>query len=312
MKYIAVLSKEHELLPFAELKAIIESESKIFNIKKIKNIAIFETQNETEVYSRAALLREGGRILGEFNDPEEIKMDLGDKSFSLRYRDFNENGIESKEMEKFVGSKIKGKVNLKNPEIKLLLIHMDKYYLAINERIDPDFNHRINEKRPFRTNLTLKPKMARMLVNLARVKKGDRIIDPFCGSGSILIEASLMDIISYGIDSSRKMYHGCRMNLMHFGIEPKVYLGDVSKALELGKFNAVVTDPPYGRGSSTNKENIESLYSRSFQIFRKIVDDGYISLMLPDERFIDLAKDYFKINEKYEMRVHRSLVRHIF
>lgn len=37
----------------------------------------------------------------------------------------------------------------------------------------------------------LPPKLARMLVNLARVEDGSTVLDPFCGSGTVLMEAAL-------------------------------------------------------------------------------------------------------------------------
>jgi tRNA (guanine10-N2)-dimethyltransferase len=311
MNFIAILSKEHEEIPFAELRAILEGEDIKFNFKRIGNVIILESESTGKLFKRASMIKEGGRILQKVKDPSDISLDLGEKTFSVRYRNFTDKREDPREVESIVGSRIRGRVNLRKPEIELLLINIGTYYLVINEREDPSFYSRINEKRPFKTNLALQPKMARLLVNLARVKEGDRILDPFCGGGSILIEASMMGMNAEGIDISKKMYHGARLNLMHFGLNAKVYLGDVSTALSLGKFNAIVTDPPYGRGSSTNKEKVEQLYKRSFNIFRKIMDKGHLAIILPSETYIDIARENFTLKEKYYMKVHRSLVRYI-
>jgi tRNA G10 N-methylase Trm11 len=40
-------------------------------------------------------------------------------------------------------------------------------------------------------NGMLPPKLARMMVNLAEIQKGQTVLDPFCGSGTILMEAAL-------------------------------------------------------------------------------------------------------------------------
>jgi tRNA G10 N-methylase Trm11 len=47
--------------------------------------------------------------------------------------------------------------------------------------------------RPVRDdeNGMLPPKLARMMVNLAQVKEGETLLDPFCGSGTVLMEAAL-------------------------------------------------------------------------------------------------------------------------
>lgn len=46
------------------------------------------------------------------------------------------------------------------------------------------------------------PQMIKALINIIKVKKGDTILDPMMGSGTVLIEAKLMGINSIGIDAS--------------------------------------------------------------------------------------------------------------
>jgi tRNA G10 N-methylase Trm11 len=67
----------------------------------------------------------------------------------------------------------------------------------------------------------LPPKLAQILINLAGPLKADpdsdialpRILDPFCGTGVILQEASLMRYAAYGTDLSEKMIRFSRDNL---------------------------------------------------------------------------------------------------
>lgn len=44
------------------------------------------------------------------------------------------------------------------------------------------------------------PQLARSLLNLAGVKHGDPVLDPMCGSGTTLIEASLIGCTAFGVD----------------------------------------------------------------------------------------------------------------
>ncbi|MFH1621175.1 MAG: hypothetical protein ABIB04_03755 [Patescibacteria group bacterium] len=66
--------------------------------------------------------------------------------------------------------------------------------------------------RPARDSVSgmLPPKLARIIVNLARVESGDTIIDPFCGCGTILMEAALATdtdlIIGTDIDDKQIQY----------------------------------------------------------------------------------------------------------
>lgn len=46
------------------------------------------------------------------------------------------------------------------------------------------------------------PQMIKALINIMHVKRGDTILDPMMGSGTVLIEAALMGINSIGIDTS--------------------------------------------------------------------------------------------------------------
>jgi hypothetical protein len=44
------------------------------------------------------------------------------------------------------------------------------------------------------------PQLARSLLNIAGIKPGDRVLDPMCGSGTTLIEASLLRCAAFGVD----------------------------------------------------------------------------------------------------------------
>jgi tRNA G10 N-methylase Trm11 len=59
----------------------------------------------------------------------------------------------------------------------------------------------------------LPPKLAQIMLNLAQVKEGDRVLDPFCGTGVVLQEAALLDCSVYGSDVSEQMVRYTRDNL---------------------------------------------------------------------------------------------------
>ncbi len=309
--FILGLSGEHERLPVSEVKGILEGEGVGYRIFRY-NPLILDAESISPVLERAALVKFGAKVIGEIDNLEDFHLDLNGKTFSIRFINFSDSNEDRMYIERYAGSKAKGKVNLKNPEIRIGLVKIDKIYITeILERKDPLFKERINQVRPFKTNLALQPKMARMLVNLARVKKNDLIADPFCGGGSILIEAGLMGIRSIGIDSSEKMVNGCKINLDHYGIDANIYLGDFSIIKNFQGIDAIVTDPPYGRGSTTNKENVKKLYERMFKIFREVLKkNGYVSTILPSLEYKKIAEEYFKIVEINEMKVHRSLTRY--
>ncbi|MFH0830758.1 MAG: DNA methyltransferase [Parcubacteria group bacterium] len=61
---------------------------------------------------------------------------------------------------------------------------------------------------------SLPPKLAQIMLNLARQPKGALIVDPFCGIGTVLQEALLMGYQVVGSDSASDQVERTRKNLM--------------------------------------------------------------------------------------------------
>ncbi|HSE61021.1 MAG TPA: DNA methyltransferase [Candidatus Saccharimonadales bacterium] len=59
----------------------------------------------------------------------------------------------------------------------------------------------------------LPPKLAQTMLNLAQVRPGEQVLDPFCGTGVVLQEAALLGCPVYGTDASEKMVRYTRDNL---------------------------------------------------------------------------------------------------
>ncbi|MDB5167462.1 MAG: hypothetical protein JWN26_607 [Candidatus Saccharibacteria bacterium] len=72
-----------------------------------------------------------------------------------------------------------------------------------------------DQERPKRDAFVgmLPPKLAQIMINLAHPQAGARILDPFCGTGVILQEASLMGYSVYGTDLVDKMISFSKENL---------------------------------------------------------------------------------------------------
>ncbi len=95
-----------------------------------------------------------------------------------------------------------------------------------------------------------------LLAKLARPQPGDRICDPACGSGSLLIKAGMevggKDFSLYGHESNGDTWALAKMNMFLHGMDgariercntfsnPKLLEGD-----RLMKFNVVVANPPF-------------------------------------------------------------------
>ena len=173
------------------------------------------------------------------------------------------------------------------------------------------FEKRKNRYMPYFYPASLHPKFARALVNLTRTGRGARLLDPFCGTGAILAEASLVGLEAIGTDLSEKMISGARKNLDHIGAKAMLAVSDVGGIAErTGRVDGIATDPPYGKSTSTNGEGIPALYKRAFQAFSKILSQGsYLAIVVPRTSLLDDADD-FEVLEIHSLWVHRSLTRH--
>jgi SAM-dependent methyltransferase len=102
-----------------------------------------------------------------------------------------------------------------------------------------------------RPDISLSPRLAKVLLNLTGLRQGQTVLDPFCGSGTILAEARLSSFRCLGLDSSASRVQEARENLRWAGAGPGEWGYDVRKGdardlrriLRGSKVDAVVTEP---------------------------------------------------------------------
>ena len=99
------------------------------------------------------------------------------------------------------------RVNLTNPKTLFEFINTNKavYCGRLIWANHDKFEQRKAHLRPELHPTSLHPKLARAMVNISRIKKSQVILDPFMGSGGILIEAGLIGCKIIGNDIDRKM-----------------------------------------------------------------------------------------------------------
>ena len=68
------------------------------------------------------------------------------------------------------------------------------------------------------------PQLVRALINIANLPEGSFILDPMCGSGTTLVEASLMDCRALGLDLNPLSAFISRVKCQVLGLSPKVLL----------------------------------------------------------------------------------------
>ncbi len=331
------LSGEHPTLPKAEIAAILEAEQVNFNERGLATqLYRVEASSDTlnKVYLRSAMFRSCGieifscenkieRILNfakEIDFAEYIKKN---ETFSVRITRVGDSSksLSSTELERSIGKIIKenlgqAKVNLKNPIRKIQGILTDEEFLLglnIFEK-DRELIQRGPRKRPAFHPSTMEPKLARCMVNLSRAKKDDFLLDPFCGVGGILIEAGLIGCKILGCDLSSNMIEGTKKNLKHFKLEAQGIIMSDARKIAFIPVDNIVTDPPYGKNSSSLGVELENLF-RDFiySAYNVLKEDCYISFSSPKgANLVNLGEDIgFKLVEVHDVYIHRSLTREI-
>jgi len=75
------------------------------------------------------------------------------------------------------------------------------------------FVQRSNERPVVSADIAISSRLARLLVNLAGLEKGKTVLDPFCGSGTILSEALLVGANCVGVDRDPARIENAKRNL---------------------------------------------------------------------------------------------------
>jgi len=304
MRIIAELWGERTDFAIGEINGICEGEG--INCKIISvdyPVAIIETEDFTPL-TRAGMLRRISKHIYSGNKIPNLGIKLED--YAIRVR--KNRKWKEREIIKSLAKGIEGKVNLENPKNVLRVYAGKNLHIGIElyDFSNQSFELRRAKNLPISYPITMHPRLARFMVNLARVKRGAKILDPFCGTGSILIEAGLIGMSIYGSDIDERMIEASRINLGKFGLTAELTLRDVGEID--GNYDAIITDPPYGRSSSSMGEDIYQLYDRAFKKFSEITSKVVIAL--PDKKSIEIGERYFELGGIYPYRVHKSLTRY--
>ncbi len=175
---------------------------------------------------------------------------------------------------------------------------------------------RISDERAHFSPVSLHPRRAASLLHLARVPPGGRVLDPFCGTGGLVLEAALEGYDAWGSDLDSVMVQGTLQTLADHGdaaLAGTVLQADIAQVPDLVEgVDGIVTDFPYGRASSSHDEGLADLYDRAFAAFARLLSEGchaVVGCAQPD-LLPDLSKHGFVEVERHVERVHKSLTRH--
>ena len=236
--------------------SLIEAESAAIVGAVPDERGIILTEKEADV-SRAAYIKTCMRVIANASDLPELYEQLEETNISSE--EFRVSVVklprrlplDSQQVKHQVGARIGGYPNLSSPRTTFLVVATQKeiWLGQVLSESDASWNEHSQKAHPL--SMALPTRLARAMVNLVAAP-GDRIIDPCCGSGTILIEAASIGLKALGYDVNPKLVTASIENLKHFGLNCPVLIADARNVA--GNFDAVVTDLPYGRNCPSDEQ----------------------------------------------------------
>ncbi len=325
------LSGEHHTLPKSEVIACLEAMKADFKIHLLLDCCLiidlksFASRIIKELGKRLSMTHYIIEVLGIGGQGEEDIIDAvknasfdfkGTYSIRVRrvkdYSEVNTEVVERKLGESFYRRGFHADLKTPDNKFRVLLTEDKCIFGKIVASIDRGaFEERKPHYKPFFYPGVLMPRVARALVNIA--KPEEYLLDPFCGTGGILVEAGLIEVKVIGGDVQRKLLLGAKMNLDYYNIDYALMFQDACRlALKNESVDAVATDPPYGRSAVIKAESIEHLLESSLNEIHRVLKKGKRAVFVSNRSIEELAKSAgFKIAEIHLQRVHKSLTRHI-
>lgn len=303
MTYTYLLAGENLKLAEKELKGFLASQDLKKDIERRGKIAF--TEEHPSQLKRLALTHEVTELLTKTSIEDLEASYRPKKSYAIRAKDFTEKDRKG-EVEKKLGQILtteQNSVDLEAPEeiIKAYIFEDEVVIGRLVQDIDRGlYEKRKNQNRPFSSPVSLDPVLARVLVNLSEVSVGETVLDPFCGTGGILIEAGLCGCGVAGLDVKDEMVKGSRENLEEHGIiTHDIREDEASEALKIFDADVLITDLPYGKASKEKGEPV--------QAFLDLLEDfNGKAVFMWNEKEVDCYEADFSIY------IHRNLTRYIF
>lgn len=224
----------------------------------------------------------------------EIKKFLKKKEISCRWVVSREKTLSSVVVEQ-------NKLTKKGIEI-VIIEHQNNLFIGYTEAVQ-DFKSLSfrDYNRPARDSHSgmLPPKLAQIMINIAKSRIDNPVLlDPFCGSGTILMEAMLMGIHNVvGSDISEKAVIDTRKNTEwvqdKFNVTDFKYevyhksATELSRVIDDNTIDVIATEPYLGpqRGRleiPKIKKELEILYAKSISEFKKVLKNkGRVVMLWP-------------------------------
>lgn len=334
-KHYALISGSNIELARAEIESLMHLHSDTASVHWYGRVGLIDCKSNPIplLLGRAALAREVGNIIHEGHDTSTLLNQMSEgvltnilnskQSFAVRIYTIDYN-FESREKQQFitnVGKRIQditeASVSLDYPDVVISVIALENRIILCESF--KSYQRQILEQRTPSSRAFFHPSMmnsllARVMCNIAGVQPNHSVLDPFCGGGGILCEAALIGAQITGIDVNWKLLKGAQNNLIDLNVSNFSLIQADSRKIPVCQVDSIVTDPPYGRTSSTRGQNAIHLISALAEQSTDFVKTGG-RLCICGSQDMNMASLFDDVNlvVKYDILipVHSGLTRNI-
>lgn len=300
--YIISLSKDDLDLSLCEIQSLLR-----FEYGCVNDRYLFLDKLNFKLLDRLAYSKYVYKILFSCDSKyilDAVKIYDFDKVIKKSYKVF---GGDDKINDVVWNSLENPKVDIKTPKQEIHFIKTGKKThccLKVWENKN-DFFSRLPHKRGGLRPISLRPNLARALINLTGCRKGS-IVDPMTGTSGILIEGLLCGLKVVGYDIRDELIVISKNLLKKYGKEYKVEVKDFFTIKS--KIPYIVTDLPYGKNAgAVNKGFYEKVLVHLDKVLGKkgvIVFPNKVNV----NNLFKKAKN-LKLEKKFTVYVHKSMSR---
>lgn len=207
-------------------------------------------------------------------------------SFRVTAERIGKHEFTSVQIQKFAGQalveKYNKKVDLENFDVNVFVeVVGTKCWVGV--RLTRESLHK-RFKKPFNHPAAIKAPLAYAMLRLAEIKKGEAILDPFCGGATLPIEAAQVwdgKIKIFASDINKGFLEGAKKNAKAAKVKRYITfkLADARKLEEnFSEIDKIITNPPYG--VRVGRGNLKPLYSKFLISASNILEkDGKIVII---------------------------------
>lgn len=252
---------------------------------RLEQRAVFNIEDETKTFESNIVFDPSNSAFIKSRMAEDIVADsfeellkhvekkaIDSEDFLIMYMVYSKDDpsyTKRKDLCKQVGLLFKGFPNFKTPSVIYGITHFKNKWLFGQVLLNNGL-WRHHDKKPYSYSSSLGIHLAKSLPNIGSKGQLDKsMVDPCCGVGTVLLEAAFAGYNIEGRELIEKVAKSAQKNMLHFGYDVQVNLGDIKDINK--KYDVALVDLPYGISTKISEEEQEDIIRNACRIGKRVV-----------------------------------------